>query len=109
MKRCITRYFGNMEYLDESVLHFPDGLPGFDCEHNFLPIQQPESAPLVYLQSLTLPDLCFVALPATVACRDYQPLLSEHDAELLESTPEQIGRLLTLVLLSIAENRLTAN
>ena len=62
---CTTKYFGPVAYEESNVLRFPAGLPGFEEERRFLSLEQPAHAPLVFLQSLTTPDLCFVALPAS--------------------------------------------
>ena len=42
---------------------FPEGLPGFERERRFLPLEMPDQHPLVFLQSAATPALCFVTLP----------------------------------------------
>ena len=47
------------------------GLFGFETETRFLPIEQPALRPLVFLQSLSSPDLCFISLPVFVVDQEY--------------------------------------
>jgi flagellar assembly factor FliW len=49
-----TKYFGSLEYREESVYEFPHGLPAFENETMFVLIEQPENRPLVFLQSLRI-------------------------------------------------------
>ena len=111
---CETRYFGPLEYDEESVLLFPDGIPAFEQERRFVAIRQPINEPLVFLQSLTHPELCFVTLPVAAICPGYRLSLAPEDLEALGlATGRQpaIGReVLCLALLAVEENTLpTAN
>ena len=93
MPHCTTKYFGTISYEESAVLHFPSGLPGFEIEHRFLSLEQPGREPLVFLQSLSSPDLCFVALPARAVAPSYE--LEMEDADLasleLETTTGEEG------------------
>lgn len=79
MPRCLTKYHGEMEYDEKATLHFTRGLFGFEAETRFLSIEQPALRPLVFLQSLSTPDLCFVSLPVFVVDKDYSLLLDPDD------------------------------
>ena len=61
-----TKNFGRVEYGADSALEFPRGLPGFENRRGFLPLHQPENDPLLFLQSLEEPGLCFVTVPVLV-------------------------------------------
>ena len=63
-QRCDTRYFGPVDYDEQSVMLFPEGIPAFEQEQRFLALRQPINEPLVFLQSLANPNLCFATLPA---------------------------------------------
>ena len=41
MSALATKYFGNLDYSEESVFEFPLGIPGFDKEKKFLFVEQP--------------------------------------------------------------------
>ena len=102
-----TKYFGAMPYEEESCFEFPWGLPAFEEERRFLPLEMPGHKPLVFLQSTANPTLCFIALPVLAADPKYVLAVSPDDLQAL-SLPEDrqpaIGpEVLVLTLLSIHE------
>ncbi|HOK45133.1 MAG TPA: flagellar assembly protein FliW [Bryobacteraceae bacterium] len=109
-----TSRFGTIEYQDDSVIQFPFGLPGFEEERQFVAIEHTASRPIVFLQSLTRPDLCFITLPVLVVKRDYRLAISPADLKSLalpcDRQPEIGTDVLCLAIISVAEGRLpTAN
>jgi len=108
LRRCETRYFGPVDYDEQSVMLFPDGIPAFEQEQRFLALRQPINEPLVFLQSLANPNLCFATLPALSACPGYQLSMAPEDLDALRlETARQpvIGRdVLCLAILSLEEN-----
>ena len=76
---CETRYFGPVDYDEESVLEFPEGIPSFETERRFLVVRQPANYPMVFLQSLSDQDLCFVALPVSAASPRYRLRIPPED------------------------------
>ena len=88
-----TKYFGAVECPQSLVIKFPLGLPGFECLTDFLCLEQPALRPLVYLQSVAEPQVCFLTLPARVIEPSYQLAIENHDAQILELGAEapQIG------------------
>jgi flagellar assembly factor FliW len=83
MPTCSTKYNGEVVYSDDAALTFPRGLFGFESETRFLALEAPSLRPLVFLQSLATPDLCFLTLPVSVVCPDYKLSLAEEDLSLL--------------------------
>jgi flagellar assembly factor FliW len=100
-----------MKYEPDSVLLLPRALPGFPSENEFVILQQPEHFPLVYMQSLSTADPCFLALPVLSVEHDYDLCLSEEDADLLDlQRAPLIGReALCLVLVAAHKTTPTAN
>jgi flagellar assembly factor FliW len=116
--RCMpvatTRRFGAIEYDLSSVLTFPIGLPGFDGHSLFTVVEQPELAPVVFLQSLNAPELCFLAAPVSAIDPHYAVALNQEDLDRLGVdpgiTPVPGVDVLLLALLCAPENGpLTAN
>jgi flagellar assembly factor FliW len=103
-----THYFGPLEYEEESVLEFPDGIPAFEQEKRFLALRQPINHPLVFLQSLSNPNLCFVTLPVQAAYPRYRLRIAPEDLTALGLAPNRqpaIGRdVLCLTIVSVEEN-----
>ncbi len=89
MPRVETKYFGAMEYEEESVFDFPDGLPAFEEERRFVFVEIPEYAPLVFLQSLNQPSLCFLALPVVVVDSHYRLAVAVEDRVALDFSPDR--------------------
>ena len=58
-----TKYFGRVSSDAGLVVDFPAGLPAFETERAFLAIEHPRLAPVIFLQSMATPSLCFLALP----------------------------------------------
>jgi flagellar assembly factor FliW len=79
MPRVTTKCFGELDYSPEGVFDFPYGLPGFEAERAFVFIEQPSTHPLIFMQSLSRQDVCFVLLPVLAAERAYQLCLSDED------------------------------
>jgi flagellar assembly factor FliW len=113
MPTCATKYSGMVQYEDSAVLQFPAGLPGFECETRFLPLHRPGYEPLIFLQSVETPDLCFVTTPVQTIDPSYQLEVAEQDLELLGlsvSGQPEIGRdVLCVAILTVKENSVTAN
>ena len=109
MPHCITKYFGTISYEEASVLDFPAGLPGFESECRFLSLEQPAHHPLVFLQSVTNPDLCFVALPAAAVEPCYELEMDDADLELIAAEAASSSNLLKLALVTISKSGMTAN
>jgi flagellar assembly factor FliW len=84
MQQFVTKYFGSVAYAPESVIDFPQGLPGFEEERRFLVVEQALNKPIVFLQSLGRPELCFVTLPVGSVLPDYQGCLSAEEKRTLE-------------------------
>jgi flagellar assembly factor FliW len=109
-----SRHFGPVEYQDDAVFEFPAGLPGFEQERRFVAIEHAASRPIVFLQSLNRPELCFITLPVLAVKPDYGLAISIEDLRALalaESRQPAIGaEVLCLAIISVAEDKLpTAN
>jgi flagellar assembly factor FliW len=113
MPVCATKYFGSTEYESSSVIRFPAGLPGFEAECDFLPLNIPGQEPLVFLQSITARGLCFVALPVLAVDAGYRLEIAEPDLLSIGLDPSRQpaigGDVLCLAILTITETAVTAN
>ena len=114
MRSVDTKYFGTLEYAEESVFDFPWGLPGFDDHKAFVLIETAESAPLVFLQSLAQAELCFLAFPIQLVAPNYQLAIAGEDLEALglaaDRQPGLGSEVVVLALISLhAQFLATAN
>ena len=107
MPQVETKYFGIMDYAEESIFEFPFGVPSFEEETRFVFIEIPEYAPLVFLQSLSKSTLCFLALPVLTIDPKYHLAVSVEDRIALhlplEREPTPADEILALALVSLHE------
>lgn len=82
-----TKYFGEIDYYSEDILHFNEGLFGFEEEKNFLllPFAGSEGS-LLCLQSLQTPQLAFVVMNPFSLKPDYAPVLQSEQLQLMNSS-----------------------
>lgn len=108
-----TKNFGVVSYQPESVMEFPNGLPGFEAQRQFLALNYDNTKPLVFLQSLADAGLCFITLPVGCVDPEYRLRVSEEDLGQLGFAPERqpaIGPdVVCLTVISVHENGPTAN
>lgn len=77
-----TKYFGEIEYEAKDVVHFPDGLFGFEEERGFLLLPFDGSGGgMLCLQSVQTPALAFVVLDPFALDPDYTPELETSDVK----------------------------
>lgn len=79
MKKILTR-FGEIEYDQSNLLHFPAGLIGFPTLHDFVVMPNKKKGPLFWIQSIDDPAIAFVLTDPTNFFPDYHitPDTSEH-------------------------------
>jgi flagellar assembly factor FliW len=95
MAQITSRYFGTFDLRERELVHFPCGLPGFEDETQYAVVSIPGQEPILYLQSVTRPDLCLITLPARAFRPDYHLELNADERETLSLPAESelnIGR-----------------
>ena len=110
MRKADTLRFGPIEVEDEKVIHFPEGIPAFEQEHEFVLIPYDEESPYVFLQSLQTPDLAFLMTMPFIFFPDYEFELDDENQQKLGL--ERQEDMLLYVLLTIPQGRvqdMTAN
>lgn len=85
-----TRLFGKIEYEAEDVISFPNGIPSFEEEHEFLllPIEGGDGA-LLCLQSVATPTLSFILMNPFSLDRSYAPVLRDAERKILQVERDQ--------------------
>jgi flagellar assembly factor FliW len=83
-----SRKLGSIEYDQADVLTFPKGLAGFEKETSFVPVQRQGYEPVVFLQSLSSPDLCFLTVPVDVVDKQYQLRIMNEDLQVISPSGE---------------------
>ncbi|MDR2183601.1 MAG: flagellar assembly protein FliW [Clostridiales bacterium] len=67
-----TRNFGDIEILEEDIIDFREGLPGFPKDRRFVLLSEADS-PVSFLQSVDGGDVSFVVVDMLAFMPDYNP------------------------------------
>ncbi len=107
MPNTDSKHFGEVEYSEAWAIDFPQGIPGFEGETRFVVMEREECHPILYLQSLATPSLCFLMTPAVVIDPRYEICVRAEDLRTLEleddlalQAPEHVA---CWIILSIPE------
>ncbi|MEB3186378.1 MAG: flagellar assembly protein FliW [bacterium] len=79
--QILTKQFGPITFEEDAVLHFPDGLFGFEHLRRFLVIDQDEVEPLRWLQPIDDPAFAFPIIEPFLVWPDYRIKLMPADRE----------------------------
>ncbi|WP_226670817.1 flagellar assembly protein FliW [Metabacillus litoralis] len=74
-----TKYHGVIEVLEKEIIHFQNGIPGFQDEKDFVLISLEEGSPFWIFQSLNTPQLGFVTVEPFQYFTKYEFEISEKD------------------------------
>lgn len=96
-----TQHLGDVEYGEESIVEFAGGIPAFPQATSFILIEPPEMSPLLFLQCLSEPALCFLTIPVECLDRDYRLTVMNEELEALGPGED----LLRLAILTVAEGK----
>ena len=80
MMKIQTKYCGEMTYTEDEIIHFPNGLFGFEDAHEFLLIRlEDDIASPFCLQSTENPNLAFIVVDPFQLTSNYAPDLPDED------------------------------
>ncbi len=75
--------FGSIEFTQNDVISFETGLIGFTDSTDFLLVPTKPGSPFSWLQSAQDPSLAFLIADPAAFFEDYDPEISDHDANQL--------------------------
>ena len=105
-----TKNFGELDIDEEKVIAFPEGLPGFEAEKEFIIINnEDEENPFCWLQSVSNPDLAFVIVNPFLIFTDYTVDLPETVQEKLKIKDEKDVAVYSIVVVPEDLKKMTAN
>ena len=110
MRKVNTLRFGEVEVADDKVVHFADGIPAFEDEHEFVIVPYDEESPYVFLQSLNTPDLAFLMTVPFVFFPDYEFELDDDNQAKLDLYKQEDMLIYTLITVNDGKvQEMTAN
>lgn len=81
-----TKHFGEIQLEENMILHFENGVFGFEDENEFVLLQfSKEDEFLLSLQSVKTPYLAFTVVNPFMLMPEYKPVLSEKDLEYMKA------------------------
>ena len=84
MIKVSTSRFGDIEVDEKKIVHFKDGIPAFEDEHEFVILPYEEDSPYYFMQSIKSPDLAFLLTIPFLFFPDYT-------FEIDDKTIEELG------------------
>jgi flagellar assembly factor FliW len=98
-----TVHFGVIDINEADFIYFPEGIPGFEQSKRFALLGNDEKESVFFwLQSVDMPELCFVVTDPFMVYDGYGVDVEDEDVELLEIT--DTNKVLTLTIVVIPEN-----
>lgn len=97
--RVHTTRFGTLEAEPDLIIHFTDGLIGFEHCQKFIVVRHDENSSFRWLQSLEYPSIAFPIVEPSEFRPDYAPTISDSDAKYLgldASTPNLLFAIVTV-------------
>ena len=110
MRKVNTLRFGDIEVEEDKILHFKNGIPAFEEEHEFLLIPYEEDSPILFMQSLKSPDLAFLVTNPFIFFPDYSFEIGDEATDALEIKSQE--DLLIYAILTVPHGdvkKMTAN
>ena len=105
-----TTRFGDVEVADDQVIHFPEGVIGFESCTRFCLVDKTPEATVWWLQSLDQPHVAFILTSPYFCEQNYQVELSQIDMEALGITSTSQVEVAVILVVQHAEGRqITAN
>jgi flagellar assembly factor FliW len=105
--RVLETPIGSFLVEEASVIHFADGLPGFEQTRRFVLLSSPELAPLHLLHHVDGPPASFLAVDPRVVLPGYRTALGAADRARLGAGDD--GALLWLALVTMGEQGPSVN
>lgn len=107
-----TRFFGDIEIDDQKILHFEEGLIGFENLKKFTLIYNSEeenSKSIIWLQSLDEPMVAFPMINPFYVMTDYNPMINDEVLDSLGELKEENTALFLTLTVPADITKMTTN
>lgn len=110
MRKVHTVRFGEIEVDEEKIVHFKDGIPAFEEEHEFLIIPYDDESPYYFMQSLQTPELAFLITTPFIFFPEYVIEIDDETVKELNIKNQEDVMLYSLITIPNGSVRyMTAN
>lgn len=104
-----TSRFGVVTITSEDVIHFPEGLLGFNELRRFVILDDPSDEIFAWLQSCEEPGIAFPVLEPELFTSTYTISLTKHDLENLGLASREGARCFSVITIPQDPTQMTAN
>lgn len=102
-----SKFFGAIEVNDEDIIYFEDGLLGLEEVKKFVLIDISEKSSFKCLQSVDRNEIAFIIISPWDVDEKY--CMDVEDEELLSLNDTDLSNLLVYSIVTISQDRMTAN
>ena len=106
MRKVNTDRFGELEIDEKRIIHFKNGIPAFEEEHEFIILPYDEESPYYFMQSLNKPDLAFLLTIPDIFFPDYAVELDDATVAELEIQDSEKVLIYTMITIPNGSVRL---
>lgn len=105
-----TKHFGELDIDETKTIRFPEGIPGFENEREFIIINnEDEENPFQWLQSINNKELAFVIINPFYIFPDYDIIIPKSVQEKLEIEDEKDVSIYSIVVVPKDLKKMTVN
>lgn len=104
-----TKYHGEREIEEKEIINFPNAIPGFLEEKEFIMLPLNEGDEFIVLQSLANRQLAFIMTNPFRFCKEYDFTLEDYVVEQLEIESEKDILVYTILTVQDPFDQTTAN
>lgn len=104
-----TARFGELEVNEKEIIHFEDGLFGFEDLKKYVIFQMEDDNPLVWMQAIEDGDLAFILIRPFEFRPNYSLKLSDKDVEDIKLESPDDSDIFAIVVLPEDSSKMTAN
>lgn len=104
-----TSRFGAVSITTEDVIHFPEGLLGFNELRRFVLLDDPTDEIFAWLQSCEDPNIAFPLLEPELFTANYKVQLTKHDLESMGLNSHDGVRCFSIITIPADPTQMTAN
>ncbi|RME00272.1 MAG: flagellar assembly protein FliW [Calditrichaeota bacterium] len=100
---------GTVEFTKDNIIHFPQGLLGFEKKKSYILVEREEYYPFVWMISVDDPNVSFIMVNPLIFLPDYEPNISKRELNELKIDSPQSLLMYVIVTLNRDPLKSTAN
>jgi flagellar assembly factor FliW len=109
VKSIQTPNFGTVKYQENEIVSFPEGLPGFTKLSDFILLQNDETGPFTWLQSIENEAVSFVLADPKKFCADYEAVIGLEELKSIKLEDSKDAALYAMVTLASHKDDVSMN